>query len=72
MIIVCSNILFENIKMFYECHFTEEKKGSHFSAVKDEYGADHASEIHVVGRIVLNLWRLLRHEVNVLFDLNCQ
>ncbi|OWF40745.1 DNA polymerase zeta catalytic subunit-like [Mizuhopecten yessoensis] len=42
-----------------------QKTGSHFSATKDEYGADHMSEIHVVGRIVLNLWRLLRHEVTL-------
>ncbi|XP_060083937.1 uncharacterized protein LOC132563202 [Ylistrum balloti] len=43
----------------------EEKTGSHFSATKDEYGADHMSEIHIVGRIVLNLWRLLRHEITL-------
>ena len=41
----------------------EEKRNSHFSAQKDEYGADHMSEIHIVGRIVLNLWRIMRHEV---------
>ncbi|XP_071956758.1 DNA polymerase zeta catalytic subunit-like [Antedon mediterranea] len=38
-------------------------KKSKFSAQKDEWGADHMSEISIVGRIVLNLWRLLRHEV---------
>ncbi|KAL3883653.1 hypothetical protein ACJMK2_029895 [Sinanodonta woodiana] len=38
------------------------KQSSHFSAEKDEWGADHSSEIHIAGRIVLNLWRLLRHE----------
>ncbi|XP_033741299.1 uncharacterized protein LOC117328070 [Pecten maximus] len=42
-----------------------EKTGSRFSASKDEYGADHMSEIHIVGRIVLNLWRLLKHEVTL-------
>ncbi|XP_069126103.1 uncharacterized protein [Argopecten irradians] len=41
------------------------KTGSHFSASKDEYGSDHMSEIHIAGRIVLNLWRLLRHEVTL-------
>ena len=41
----------------------EEKRNSHFSDQKDEYGADHMSEIHIVGRIVLNLWRIMRHEV---------
>lgn len=38
---------------------------NHFSADKDEYGADHMSEIHVAGRIVLNLWRIIRHEVTL-------
>lgn len=40
------------------------KKSSHITKEQDEYGADHMSEIHIAGRIVLNLWRLLRHEVN--------
>nr|CAB3265529.1 DNA polymerase zeta catalytic subunit-like [Phallusia mammillata] len=33
------------------------------TAEADVYGADNASEIHIVGRIVLNLWRLMRTEV---------
>jgi len=33
------------------------------SAASDAYGADNASEIHIVGRIVLNLWRLMRTEL---------
>ncbi|XP_053396986.1 uncharacterized protein LOC123552830 [Mercenaria mercenaria] len=41
------------------------KSSSHHSKEKDEYGADHMSEIHIAGRIVLNLWRLLRHEVTL-------
>lgn len=45
------------------------KHSSHHSAEKDEYGADHMSEIHVAGRIVLNLWRLLRHEVNNILNM---
>ena len=40
------------------------KQGNRFSAEKDEWGADHMSEIHIEGRIVLNLWRVLRHEVS--------
>lgn len=52
------------IKCFIHVLFTDSKSGSHFSAEKDEWGADHSSEIHIVGRIVLNLWRLLRHEVS--------
>jgi DNA polymerase zeta len=27
------------------------------------YGADHTSELHIAGRIVLNVWRLMRSEV---------
>ncbi|XP_022248567.1 DNA polymerase zeta catalytic subunit-like isoform X1 [Limulus polyphemus] len=38
-------------------------KGSHFSTDRDEYGADHMSEIHLEGRVILNLWRLIRKEV---------
>ena len=32
-------------------------------AEKDMYGADHTSELRVAGRVVLNVWRLMRHEV---------
>ncbi|XP_038059014.1 DNA polymerase zeta catalytic subunit-like [Patiria miniata] len=39
------------------------KKESSFSAERDAYGADHQSEINIAGRITLNLWRLMRHEV---------
>ncbi|XP_050394966.2 DNA polymerase zeta catalytic subunit [Patella vulgata] len=41
------------------------KEGNRFSAEKDKWGADHNSEIHIAGRIVLNLWRILRHEVTL-------
>ncbi|XP_022100801.1 uncharacterized protein LOC110984687 isoform X2 [Acanthaster planci] len=41
----------------------EFKKESSFSAERDAYGADHQSEINIAGRITLNLWRLMRHEV---------
>ena len=34
-----------------------------FDAKKDAWGAAHSSEIKVAGRILLNVWRLLRHEV---------
>ncbi|XP_076372348.1 DNA polymerase zeta catalytic subunit isoform X2 [Tachypleus tridentatus] len=40
-------------------------KGSHFSSDRDEYGADHMSEIHLEGRVILNLWRLIRKEITV-------
>lgn len=29
------------------------------------YGRDHSSDVHVVGRIVLNIWRLLRKEIKL-------
>lgn len=31
----------------------------------DEYGARHSSELHFAGRIALNVWRLMRHEVTL-------
>lgn len=43
----------------------DEARESHFSAAKDAYGADHMSEITVAGRIMLNLWRLIKHEVTL-------
>ncbi|XP_066270082.1 DNA polymerase zeta catalytic subunit-like [Branchiostoma lanceolatum] len=38
-------------------------KESSFSAEQDEWGADHMSEINIVGRIVINVWRLMRREL---------
>eukprot|EP00057_Strongylocentrotus_purpuratus_P029170 XP_011683644.1 PREDICTED: DNA polymerase zeta catalytic subunit [Strongylocentrotus purpuratus] len=43
----------------------DDKRESHFAAEKDAYGADHMSEITVAGRVVLNLWRIIRHEVTL-------
>ena len=34
-----------------------------FDADRDKWGASHTSEIVIAGRIVLNVWRLMRHEV---------
>jgi DNA polymerase zeta len=34
-----------------------------FDAEKDQWGASKTSEISISGRIVLNVWRLMRHEV---------
>ena len=36
---------------------------SNMDAEKDQYGAAHSSEIKIAGRIILNVWRLMRHEV---------
>lgn len=36
---------------------------SNMDAEKDQWGAAHSSEIKIAGRIILNVWRLMRHEV---------
>lgn len=41
----------------------EGTRGSHHLEEEDEYGADHTSQIHLAGRVVLNVWRLMRAEV---------
>ncbi|XP_068087412.1 DNA polymerase zeta catalytic subunit isoform X2 [Hyperolius riggenbachi] len=41
----------------------EDKNKNRFTADKDEYGADTMSEINIVGRIMLNVWRMMRPEV---------
>ncbi|KAE8602678.1 hypothetical protein XENTR_v10014081 [Xenopus tropicalis] len=41
----------------------DDKNENRFSTEKDEYGADTMSEINIVGRIVLNVWRMMRSEV---------
>ncbi|XP_071818490.1 uncharacterized protein [Apostichopus japonicus] len=41
----------------------DNERESHFSSEKDAYGANHTSEVNIAGRIVLNIWRLLRHEI---------
>ncbi|ESO87294.1 hypothetical protein LOTGIDRAFT_107156 [Lottia gigantea] len=41
------------------------KDGNRFSAEKDPWGADYNTEIHIAGRIVLNLWRVLKHEITL-------
>lgn len=42
-----------------------DPKENRFTAERDEYGADTMSEIQVVGRITLNLWRVMKTEVGV-------
>ncbi|NXH09862.1 REV3L polymerase, partial [Bucco capensis] len=44
----------------------DEKKENRFAAELDEYGSDTMSEINIVGRIMLNIWRMMRHEVNLM------
>lgn len=37
-----------------------------FAADQDEYGADTMTEIHIVGRITLNLWRVMKTQASFL------
>lgn len=56
-----SNLVFDVIT------FTGDAKENRFMAEKDEYGADTMTEIHIIGRIVLNLWRVMKTEVYLTF-----
>uniref|UniRef100_A0A8C7DK18 DNA polymerase zeta catalytic subunit n=1 Tax=Oncorhynchus kisutch TaxID=8019 RepID=A0A8C7DK18_ONCKI len=40
-------------------------KENHFAAERDEYRADTMTEIHIIGRIVINLWRIMKTEVTL-------
>ncbi|XP_020492360.3 DNA polymerase zeta catalytic subunit [Labrus bergylta] len=40
-------------------------KENRFSADRDEYGADTMTEISIIGRITLNLWRVMKTEVTL-------
>uniref|UniRef100_A0A7N6AHQ1 DNA polymerase zeta catalytic subunit n=1 Tax=Anabas testudineus TaxID=64144 RepID=A0A7N6AHQ1_ANATE len=42
-----------------------DSKENRFSAERDEYGADTMSEINIIGRITLNLWRVMKTEVTL-------
>ncbi|XP_014636650.1 PREDICTED: DNA polymerase zeta catalytic subunit isoform X1 [Ceratotherium simum simum] len=41
----------------------DDKMENRFATERDEYGSDTMSEINIVGRITLNLWRIMRNEV---------
>ncbi|XP_051853508.1 DNA polymerase zeta catalytic subunit [Antechinus flavipes] len=41
----------------------DDKIENRFASERDEYGSDTMSEINIVGRITLNLWRIMRNEV---------
>ena len=53
------------------CSQLSRVKGSanqcNFDASKDRWGAAHTCEIKIAGRIMLNVWRLMRHEVSWTF-----
>ncbi|XP_068199262.1 DNA polymerase zeta catalytic subunit [Antennarius striatus] len=42
-----------------------DSKENRFAADRDEYGADTMTEISVVGRLTLNLWRVMKTEVTL-------
>ncbi|XP_028996460.1 DNA polymerase zeta catalytic subunit isoform X2 [Betta splendens] len=42
-----------------------DSKENRFAAERDEYGADTMSEINIIGRITLNLWRVMKTEVTL-------
>ncbi|KAJ8008958.1 hypothetical protein DPEC_G00083820 [Dallia pectoralis] len=42
-----------------------DTKENRFAAERDEYGADTMTEIHVVGRVIINLWRIMKTEVTL-------
>ena len=41
----------------------DQPEASHFDKSRDAFGADEMSEINLAGRIVLNMWRILRNEL---------
>ncbi|MBZ3873081.1 DNA polymerase zeta catalytic subunit [Sciurus carolinensis] len=41
----------------------DDKIENRFATERDDYGSDTMSEINIVGRITLNLWRIMRNEV---------
>ncbi|XP_053161604.1 DNA polymerase zeta catalytic subunit isoform X1 [Hemicordylus capensis] len=41
----------------------DDKKENRFAPEHDEYGSDTMSEINIVGRVILNIWRIMRNEV---------
>ncbi|XP_068609589.1 DNA polymerase zeta catalytic subunit [Brachionichthys hirsutus] len=42
-----------------------DSKENRFAADRDEYGADTMTEISIIGRITLNLWRVMKTEVTL-------
>ncbi|XP_035472931.2 DNA polymerase zeta catalytic subunit [Scophthalmus maximus] len=42
-----------------------DSKENRFAADRDEYGADTMTEINIIGRITLNLWRVMKTEVTL-------
>jgi DNA polymerase zeta len=60
-----SRIPIDDKKLKITKNSDEEASTSIEDVVDDEWGRTHASGVHVGGRIVLNLWRLMRGEVKI-------
>lgn len=52
-----------SLNLFFSFFILDDKKENRFASDLDEYGADTMSEINIVGRVILNIWRIMRHEV---------
>ncbi|XP_054900495.1 DNA polymerase zeta catalytic subunit [Poeciliopsis prolifica] len=42
-----------------------DSKENRFAVERDEYGADTMTEINIIGRVTLNLWRVMKSEVTL-------
>ncbi|XP_061560541.1 DNA polymerase zeta catalytic subunit isoform X1 [Phycodurus eques] len=42
-----------------------DSRDNRFAAERDEYGADTMTEINIIGRIILNMWRVMKTEVTL-------
>lgn len=55
----------ETVKGIFSDSVTAEGVHLENTLIEDEWGRTHASGVHVGGRIVLNIWRLMRNEVKL-------
>lgn len=55
----------EMVKEIFSESVTAEVVHLENTLIEDEWGRTHASGVHVGGRIVLNIWRLMRNEVKL-------
>ncbi|XP_077444018.1 DNA polymerase zeta catalytic subunit isoform X1 [Stigmatopora argus] len=43
----------------------DDSRDNRFSAERDDYGANTMTEINIIGRIILNIWRVMKTEVTL-------
>ncbi|KAL0387485.1 UNVERIFIED_CONTAM: DNA polymerase zeta catalytic subunit [Sesamum radiatum] len=55
----------ETVKEIFSESVTADAVHLENTIIEDEWGRTHASGVHVGGRIVLNVWRLMRNEVKL-------